>query len=203
MEDWKGPRPTRHAWMESMSDTRPPLSTTTSLWPAAVVLITGVVMLVSFTLLNTLANQGVSKVTVTTNVYVVGGLATDFSNHVASSCAHNQNPPTNIADALILPINTKTLAGPTFANQGAGDYDCSLRFATHHSPSDLLAFYKNNLSRLGWNLFSQGSSSGKPQSLFQKAGSDGFYWIFGVTINSTSKSGSNWTLRVYQNSGQI
>jgi hypothetical protein len=189
--------------MESMSDPRPPLSTTTSLWPAAVVLITGVVMLLSFTILNTLGDKGVKKVTTTTAVIVVGGLTRDFSNHSAATCAQNQNPPSNISSALLLPLDTHKIAGPTFANQGAGDYDCSLRFSSTHSPGELLSFYKNNLSLLGWNLFSQGSSTGKPQSLFQKAGSDGFYWILGVTVNSSTTSSSKWTLRVYQNSGQI
>ena len=186
-----------------MSSSRPPLSTTTSLWPAATVLLVAAVTLVGFTLINVLASTGVTKNSTTTTVLIVGGLSRDFSNRAATGCEQNENPPANIASALLLPVDTKEVSGPLFANQGAGDFSCSLHFVTKHGSGALLAFYKNNLQALGWKLFSQGSSSGTPQFLFQKAGSDGFYWIAGVTVNSQSKAGSRWSLRVYQNSGQI
>ncbi len=186
-----------------MSTPRPPLSTTTSLWPAAIVLITGIVMLASFTLINLIGNQGVGKNVTTTTILVVGGLNRDVANIQGSRCVREQNPPANIASALMLPLDTRLVAGPRFANQGAGDFDCSLKFSSTHGASALLAFFKNNLKPLGWNLFSQGASNGNPQSLFQRAGSDGFYWILGITINTFDSGSCTWTLRVYQNSGQI
>ena len=189
--------------LEPVNDPRPPLSTTTSLWPAAAVLLTGAAMLVIFTLINTLGDRGVQKVQVPPTVYVVGGLIRDYANTAAHACEQNQNPPADIASSLILPEGTTQLSGPVFANQGAGDFDCRIEFSTVHSPSEVLAFYKNSIGLQGWNLFSRTSSTGKPQYLFQKAGTDGFYWILGITINSSQTQKSRWTLRIYQNSGQI
>jgi len=48
-----------------------------------------------------------------------------------------------------------------------------------------------------------GTSSGAPQLLFQKAGSDTFYWIVGVTVTARHGATSNWTYRIYQNSSAI
>ncbi|HEY5103987.1 MAG TPA: hypothetical protein VII65_02985, partial [Acidimicrobiales bacterium] len=59
------------------------------------------------------------------------------------------------------------------------------------------------LEARGWNLFSKGSSTGKPQSLFQKAGNDGFYWVVGVTVTTSTKNNVAWTFRIYQNSQTI
>ena len=52
---------------------RPPLTTTTSIWPAAGVLIFAVVVLAVFMVINLISDQGVST-TPTTLPVVVGGL---------------------------------------------------------------------------------------------------------------------------------
>ena len=67
----------------------------------------------------------------------------------------------------------------------------------------LINFYDAQLESRGWNLFSSGASNGDPQSLFQKAGSDGFYWVIGVTVTTSNAARVDWTFRIYQNSETI
>jgi hypothetical protein len=67
----------------------------------------------------------------------------------------------------------------------------------------LLGYYSAQLKARGWNLFSQGASNGSPQDLFQKAGSDTFYWVIGVTVTSSSATSTHWTYQIYQNSETI
>ena len=88
-------------------------------------------------------------------------------------------------------------------NAGAGDFDCYQPLVTTTNSASLLKFYKSQLEVRGWNLFSQGSSKGSPQSLFQKAGNDGFYWVVGITITKSSHNLVDWTFRIYQNSETV
>jgi hypothetical protein len=66
-----------------------------------------------------------------------------------------------------------------------------------------LSFYKTQLEARGWSLFSSGASNGSPQYLFQKAGSDTFYWVIGITVDSSTSTSTSWTFRIYQNSEAI
>jgi hypothetical protein len=181
---------------------KPPLTTTTSIWPAAAVLVLAVVMLFVFMAINMISDQGVTT-TSTTIPVVVGGLGTDATSTVLENCQQPANPPSDIARALIVPLSTHSTGPTVLPNEGAGDFDCYRPLLTQANASSLLAYYAAHLEALGWNLFSIGASNGSPQSLFQKGGSDGFYWVVGITVNSSTKSSSNWTYRIYQNSETI
>jgi hypothetical protein len=186
-----------------MSDQpKAPLTTTTSIWPAAAILITGAVMLVVFMVINLVADQGVSPTTTTVPV-VVGGLNIAASNQALQFCTHTNNIPSNVSDAFLVPAKTAVAGVGRIPNAGAGDFDCYQPLTTPASSADLLAFYSAQLESRGWNLFSKGSSSGTPQSLFQKAGNDGFYWVVGITVTSSTSTNSAWTFRIYQNSQTI
>ena len=186
-----------------MSETpKAPLTTTTSLWPAAIVLGTGVIMLVVFMAINIIAGQGVAPTT-TTLAVVVGGLQTDPTNHVLALCDDPTNVPSNIMNAFVVPTQTHARGAGRILNAGAGDFDCSQPLWTRTSGSALLAFYQAQLETRGWSLFSHGTSNGGPESLFQRAGNDGFYWVVGITVASPSTNQSNWTFRIYQNSQTI
>ncbi|MFZ1062794.1 MAG: hypothetical protein WAN30_04910 [Acidimicrobiales bacterium] len=179
---------------------QPPLTTTTSIWPAAAVLILGVVMLAVFLLINAVSDQSVT--TPTTIPVVVGGLSTEHASLLAG-CEQPGAPPTNITPALIVPETTVAHGPVSLPNQGAGDFDCARSFVTAVKPGVLLGYYSAHLKALGWDLFSQGASNGAPQDLFQKAGNDTFYWVIGVTVNSSSATSSHWTFQIYQNSETI
>ncbi len=189
--------------MERVNDTpRAPLTTTTSIWPAAAVLIIAVAMLAIFLLLNLATNQGVTP-TSTTLPVVVGGLAPAPSNAPLDYCRHTSEIPSNIAGAFLVPTGTRSVPGGNIPNAGAGDFDCYQPLVTPANSASLLAFYAAQLETRGWNLFSHGASNGAAQSLFQKAGSDSFYWIIGITVNRSTGANVHWTFRIYQNSVAI
>jgi hypothetical protein len=181
---------------------RAPLTTTTSIWPAAGVLIFAVVVLIVFMVINLISDQGVTS-TPTTVPVIVGGLAVSPSSAVLDYCRNSSEIPSNINDVFIVPQNTKSEAGGNIPNAGAGDFDCYQPLTTTTNGASLLNFYKTQLEARGWGLFSQGSSKGSPQSLFQKAGNDGFYWVVGVTVTKSSNDLVHWTFRIYQNSETV
>ncbi|MFI5035234.1 MAG: hypothetical protein ACHQFZ_03410 [Acidimicrobiales bacterium] len=185
-----------------MSDeVKPPLTTTTSILPAGIVLGVAVVTLTVFLILNFVANPRVATPTSTLPVFV-GGLATE-SGHLLAGCQEAGSPPANITPALIVPATTVATSPATRPNGGAGDYDCLAALRTTASPARLLGFYGAQLPARGWDLFSRGSSTGQAQLLFQKAGTDTFYWVIGVTVQRTAGDATYWTYRIYQNSSAI
>jgi hypothetical protein len=175
---------------------RPPLTTTTSIKPAATVLIAGAVMLVVFVLINVLFD---SSTTTPTSVIVVGGLPPDRTSTLMSECVQGGAPPSDIASGLIVPIHS-TATGPV--NHHGNDpaaFDCSRGLHAPYSNAQILGFYVDQLRGLGWHQFSSGTAHGGGQQiLFQKAGSDTFYWIEGVTTNPSATGQGGWTLRIYQ-----
>ena len=192
--------------MERVSnEPKPPLTTTTSLWPAGAVLVLAVLMLVVFLVINLVAGQGVTKETATTLPVVVGGLQRDASPGPALQyCLQSEEVPSNIDDAFVVPVGTVPLRGANTPNLGAGDFDCSQPMATAKaSAASLIKFFNAQLEARGWSLFSSGASNGDPQSLFQKAGNDGFYWEVGVTVTKSSATSVNWTFKIYQNSETV
>lgn len=177
----------------------------TSLWPAAAVLITAVVMLTVFMVLN--LATGTATPTTTTSPVVVGGVgiqngALDGARLLAG-CESSGEPPTDITNAFVLPRGTRPVTPAIIKNAGAGEYDCSRTFQSTITPAALLGFFKSQLTARGWSLFSTGASNGAPQMLFQRAGSDTFYWVVGVTVTNTTAHRVSWTYTVYQNSAAV
>jgi hypothetical protein len=182
-------------------EVRPPLTTTTSIIPAAAVLLVAVVTLAIFLALNIIASPRVKSPATTLPVFV-GGLTTE-SGHLLSGCQQPGNPPGNISTALIVPATTATTAPANLPNGGAGDFDCVEALKTTATSSQLLGYYDSQLPARGWNLFSRGASNGHAQLLFQKAGSDTFYWVVGVTVRGHRGATVYWSYRIYQNSSAI
>ena len=181
---------------------RAPLTTTTSIWPAAGVLIFAVIVLAVFMVINLLSDQGVTPPPTTLPV-VVGGLARAPSSAALDYCKSASEIPANINDVFLVPVGTQSETGGNVPNAGAGDFDCYQPLVTTTNAATLLKFYKSQLEARGWALFSKGSSSGSPQSLFQKAGNDGFYWVVGITVTKSANKLVHWTFRIYQNSETV
>jgi hypothetical protein len=74
---------------------------------------------------------------------------------------------------------------------------------TGASAGALINFFDTQLEARGWSLFSKSATSTGPQSLFQKAGSDGFYWEAGVTVTKSTTSRLYWKFTIYQNSDTV
>ena len=173
----------------------------TSIWPAASILIVAVSTLAIFMVINAVTS---TTTVTTTTVAVVGGLNAATDPALTDGCSSAGSPPTDIRRALIVPV-TASLTGHRIVNQGAGDFDCYLDYRTTTSGPDIIGFYEAHIGALGWKLFSSGHSSGGnhgQQVLFQKAGSDSFYWVYGVTIESTGAH-TTYRIRIYQNNSLI
>ena len=183
---------------------RAPLTTTTSLWPAAAILIMAVVMLGVFLAVDFITNKGVVP-TPTTLPVVVGTLSRDTHPTAALKyCLQSEEVPSNLNSAFIVPVNTEPRSGANTPDLGAGEFDCIEPMkTTQASGGEVIKFFNAQLEARGWSLFSTAASNGDPQSLFQKAGSDGFYWEIGVTINKSTSSSTNWTFEIYQNSDSV
>jgi hypothetical protein len=190
--------------MEFMSETpQPPLTTTTSLKPAAVVLGIAVFVLVFFTTINIVANPTVNSTT--TIPIVVGALPIDTASTLLNDCQLPDNPPPDINGALLIPTESSAGSPIKWRGKGPGGYDCARDVLTAASSTELLSFYKSHLEARGWKLFSQGDTyhSKQPQMLFQKSGSDTFYWILGVSVNRSTANSTSFTVRLYQGASLI
>lgn len=183
--------------------TPPPLTTTTSIKPAATVLGIAVATLLLFTSVNLITNPRVQ--TTTTIPVVVGALPVDATSKVLSVCTLPGNPPQDITDSIVVPTSTGRVGGPLWKGKGAGGFDCRLTLTTSAASVDVLAFYKGHFVARGWKLFSEGpaAKSSDQQLLFQRAGSDTFYWIAGVTVTQATPSTTTYTVRLYQGPGLI
>ncbi len=164
-----------------------------------IIVIVAVVLLAAFLLIDVIANPSVRTPTTAVPI-VVGGLGTQRDGAALIGCQQPGTPPGNIAPALILPSPTRATGPVQNTNGGAGDYDCSRALSTTAPSSQILGYYSSHLEALGWGLFSRGTTNGQPQLLFQKAGSDTFYWVVGVTITAHHGSRTLWSYRIYQNS---
>lgn len=196
------PRPHRSHGLESVST--PPLSTTTSIKPAAIVLAIATTTLVLFTGVGLITNPRVATTT-TAPIYVVGALDADATSPALSACELPGNPPADVVASLSLPVDTTARGAALWKGKGAGGFDCTQRVRTMHSESEVLAFYKAHFVARGWKLFSEGPAykTGAQQLLFQKAGSDTFYWIAGMTVTASTTESTTYTFRLYQGPGLI
>jgi len=162
-----------------------------------------VVVLFGFLLINVIASPRV-RPTPTTIPVVVGGLGLAPTSPARDLCNATQSIPANVLTGVLVPVKTSVRPGGLIINQGAGDFDCVEPFVTAEaSPAQLLSFFRGQLTARGWSFFSSGTSSGAPQSLFQKPGNDGFYWIIGVTVTKYGAGSTAWKFRLYQNSETI
>lgn len=189
-----------------MSETpRPPLTTTTSLWPAATVALVAVVMLGAFLIVDLVTAHPVRGHRSPAPI-VVGGLGVE--RPLAAGLDYCRQPlevPTDLDGAFLFPVGTSLRPGSDTPNLGAGDFYCYEHLATSAATSGaVLGFYRAHLPAIGWSLFSTSASpDGDPEYLFQKASSDGFYWELGVTVTGARGGATDWTFTLYQNSETV
>jgi hypothetical protein len=161
-------------------------------------------MLGVFLLVDFVTSKGVVPPPTTLPV-VVGGLSRDLTPTPALKyCLQSEEVPANIDSAFVVPDNTVPRTGANTPDLGAGEYDCIEPMTTTNATSEqIISFFDAQLGARGWSLFSKGASNGDPQSLFQKAGSDGFYWEIGVTVTKSTASHVDWKFEIYQNSDTV
>lgn len=171
--------------------TPPPLRRV-SILPAAAVLGIAVLTLVLFGFLNIIASP---RTTTTTLPVILGGLQPERSA-IFHSWTSGELVPSNIASALIVPRGTRLLST---VQVGGDAFDHEDRLVVDAPRSRLLGFYRSHLVALGWSVISTGvAASGGDEILFQKGGTDSFYWEAGVVATAPSSSTTPFTLRLFQ-----
>lgn len=172
----------------------PPPTRRVSILPAAAVLGVAVLTLLVFGFLNLVASP---RTTTTTQPVIFGGLSvgrtTIFNTWTASGVV-----PANVASALIVPRGARLLS--TVAVGGGQDaFDREDRLVVAAPRSRLLGFYRTHLLASGWTVIStSGTAGGGVELLFQKGGTDGFYWEAGVVAAAPSARTTPYTLRLFQ-----
>jgi hypothetical protein len=174
--------------------TAPP-SRNTSIVPAACVLGLAVVTLIVFGLMNMIGSAAIAP---TTLPAIVGGAPVDTSSRIFSAWPQGGEPPSDITAALVVPVGARLLGSVTTGGSSS-DFDREVRIAVPDlSRSHVLGFYRTHFEGLGWHLYSTSSNGNGVELLFQKGGSDGFYWEAGVNAASTSPTSATYTYRLFQ-----
>jgi hypothetical protein len=172
----------------------PPPIHRVSILPAAAVLGVAVATLVLFTALNFIASP---RTATTTQPDVVGSLPIGTTHAFAPWLAYDI-VPANVASALIVPRGTRYLSAVDVGG-AQEDFDSEARFVVHAPRARLLGFYRSHYVGLGWSVISASpAAGGADQLLFQRGGSDGFYWEAGVTATAPSATTTPFTLRLFQ-----
>jgi hypothetical protein len=170
----------------------PPPARTVSILPAAAILGLAIVTLVVFGLMNMIGSQ---STTPTTTPTILGGWprghTTAFVPWLRSGAM-----PSDVASALLVPRGTRLLGT---VETGGGQFDREDRFVAAVPRARVLGFYRSHLTALLWSVISTSASAGgSAQLLFQKAGTDGFYWEAGITATTTTSGSTAYTFRVFQ-----
>ena len=173
----------------------PPPARTVSILPAAAVLVVAVLTLTVFGLSNMI---GGSTTTSTTLPTIVGGLPMG-ATPLFGAWTRSGAIAGNVVTALIAPEGARVLGAVATGGGGAGQFDREDRLVVDAPRARLLGFYRSNLVALGWKVISEsGTPHGGAQVLFQKAGTDGFYWEAGVSAFAPARAVTPYTFRLFQ-----
>jgi len=116
-------------------------------------------------------------------------------------------PPSNILNAVSVPVGSLRISHQD-NSAGAGQYDSQVTFGSADSQAALLAFYAADMKLQGWQISDRGAARNDPgalQVLGKLAGSDGYYWEMGATVNATTfasggpaRGTTHFTVRLFQ-----
>jgi hypothetical protein len=121
----------------------------------------------------------------------------------------NGEPPNNILNAVSVPVGSVRISHEN-NTAGAGQYDEQVTFSSDDSQAALLAFFAADMKLQGWQVSDQGAARNDPgalEVLGKLAGTDGYYWDMGATINATTftpggpaRGVTHFTVRLFQES---
>ncbi len=176
----------------------PPLSSRTSLKPAFVVLGLAVALVLAFGIGSAVttgpSGRRPAPVTATpraegTGPTVAGtGLVSVPAAGVLDPILAPGTPPQNVLGSLRMPRGARRLSFDTNASS-TSQYDRTVDLEAQASQGALLAFFREQLPAKGWQLLSTSpTASHGVELLFQRAGSDGWYWEAALKVAPTSFS---------------
>ncbi len=188
---------------------RPPVRGGVSMRPAMIVLALAVLIIVLFVgLALATSSQPTAVHTGGAPLSVSGSVlkATPAAKALAPIIKTGQ-PPNNIVNAVDMPVGAVRLSSQNNAAQ-SGQYDSQVSLRSDASQGALLAFYASDMKSQGWQVFDRGPAANDPNALEvlgKLAGTDGYYWEMGVTVqlttfgkNAPAAGATTFTVRLLQ-----
>jgi hypothetical protein len=194
---------------EERKPQRPPTPGGVSMRPAMIVVGLAALILVLFVTIGILSSQSPTAVKHSDSAIGVPGVTLRAVPAAAllSPIVTGGEPPNNILNAVSVPAGSVRVSHQN-NSQGAGQYDSQVTFRSDDSQAALLAFYAADMKLQGWQVFDRGAAANNPgalEVLGKLAGSDGYYWEMGATINATTFSAggpargvTHFTVRLFQ-----
>jgi hypothetical protein len=169
---------------------RPPTRGGVSMRPAMIVLGLAVLIIVLFVSLSLATSSQPAPVRTKSAPQTVSGSnlkATPAAKALAPIIKAGQ-PPDNIINAVDIPVGAVRLSSLNNAGE-SGQYDSQVSLRSDASQGALLAFYASDMKSQGWQVFDRGPAANDPNALEvlgKLAGTDGYYWEMGVTVQPTT-----------------
>jgi hypothetical protein len=189
---------------------RPPAPGGISMRPAMIVLGLALLILVVFVTIGLLSARAPVPVKVGGAPSAVQGttLRAESAAGLLSPIVKAGEPPTNIRNAVSVPVGSQRLSHKDNSANGAGTFDSQVVFRSDASQGALLSFFAADMKRQGWQVFDRGPAADDPgalEVLGKLAGSDGYYWELGATVSPTTfgpggpaHGQTNFTVRLLQ-----
>ena len=169
---------------------RPPPPGGFSIRPAMIVLGLGVLILAIFVTLGIVSTQTPAPVKTSGAPSAVPGspLKAEPAAEALRPIVGSGEPPTNIINAVTVPVGSVRISHQNNA-EGAGQYDAQVTMRSSDSQGSLLTFFAAAMHEQGWQVFDKGAAANNPgalEVLGKLAGTDGYYWEMGATIEPTT-----------------
>jgi hypothetical protein len=188
---------------------RPPTPGGFSMRPAMIVVGLAALILVVFVTIGIVSSHSPTPVTHSDAALAVPGVnlrATPAAALLSPIVTAGQ-PPDNIVNAVSVPAGSVRTSHQN--NSGEADqYDSQVVFLSDDSQAALLAFFAADMKLQGWQIFDRGAAANDPgalEVLGKLAGSDGYYWEMGATVDATTFSPggpprgvTHFTVRLFQ-----
>jgi hypothetical protein len=116
-------------------------------------------------------------------------------------------PPANILNAVFVPAGSSPVSHQNNSG-GSGQFDSQMTFRSGASQAAVLGFFASDMKLQGWQIFDRGPAANDPNALEvlgKLAGTDGYYWEMGATVEPTvfsaggpARGTTPFTIRLYQ-----
>ena len=190
---------------------RPPVPGGISMRPAMIVFGLAALILVVFITIAIVTSQAPTPIKHSGAAVGVPGVALRAvpAAGLLSPIVTDGEPPNNILNAVSIPVGSVRTSHEN-NTAGAGQYDEQVTFRSDDSQAALLTFFAADMKLQGWQVSDQGAARNDPgalEVLGKLAGTDGYYWDMGATIDATTftpggpaRGVTHFTVRLFQES---
>jgi len=169
---------------------RPPTPGGFSMRPAMIVVGLAGLILVVFVAIGIVSSQSPAPVSHSDAAMAVPGVGVRATHaaELLSPIVSAGQPPNNILNAVDVPVGSVRVSHQNNSAE-ADQYDSQVVFRSGDSQAALLAFFAADMKLQGWQIFDRGAAADDPgalEVLGKLAGSDGYYWEMGATVDATT-----------------